>query len=355
MRRPRSFLAVAVTLALAVAGLVLAPVASAAATFTFTMDINSSCLSGTGPASTAHTISLLSADGDVLARDWATSDAYGSWYACFDRAVAPGDKVKAWTGGGSRTVTVPNLTARTNRVTDVVNGRAPAGAALNIYVYHYAALGGSSTSYVWGVFANGSGDYSFDFTPLVNAKGGDYGYTRYVRGSDTFDVNFDFPYMEITRGSPEVSGAVNYGQSATLTLKLSTNAVRGTALVVGDDGNSFYGAFTSAGGSSVRVRKTDKVTGGFASDANITIPDITVSAVASTDIVSGQCMANASYQLYVRKDNYSDSDTRYGTTNASGQFSVDVTSTVNLVAHDWMELTCRYPSGDLVSVDSRIW
>jgi len=354
MRRPRSFLTVAVTLSLAVAGLVLAPVASAAATFTFSMDINSSCVSGTGPASTAHTISLLSAGGDLLWRDWDTSDTYGNWYACFDRPIVPGDKVRAATGSGSRTVTVPNLTARANRVTDVVNGHAPAGAALNIYVYHYTALGGSSTSFVWGVFANGSGDYSFDFTPLVNAKGGDYGYTRYTSGSDTFEANFDFPYMEVARGSAEVSGALNYGQSATLTLKSSTNAVRGTALVVGDNGNGFDGAFTTAGGSSVRARMTDKVTGGFASDADITIPDIAVSAVASTDVVSGQCMANASYALYVRKNDYSDSDTRYGTTNASGQFSVDVTSTVNLASRDWLSLTCRYPSGDRVGVESRM-
>ena len=99
---------------------------------------------------------------------------------------------------------------------------------------------------------------------------------------------------------------------------------------------------------------TDKVTGGFASDADITIPDIAVSAVASTDVVSGQCMANASYALYVRKNDYSDSDTRYGTTNASGQFSVDVTSTVNLASRDWLSLTCRYPSGDRVGVESRM-
>ena len=160
--------------------------------------------------------------------------------------------------------------------------------------------------------------------------------------------------MTVRQANPFVDGNLNRGQVATLTLETAGSAVRGSATVQGSYTGSFSGYFATSTGNSLLPRATDMVIGNFASDATITIPDITLGGVASTDAVTGHCMANRPYQLFARKADYSDYTYRYGTTNGSGNFTVDLSADINVANGDPLQMICMYGNGDRILRDGGV-
>ena len=349
MSRIRTRFVAAMASAVVGSALLSAPVA-AVTPITFNIYVTGTCQNGTGQASTNFTVRLLAPNGDQVGRVTTTSNSSGYWYACFPSPAAPGDKVRATGGGADRTVTIPNLSMNANRVSDVVSGHWIAGTGLVVCANHYTSFN-LSTSVCLGATSSGTGAYSVDFTSDINVHGYDTVSATYTSGSDNFYVQTTFPYMLVTRANAYVEGALNRGQVATLTLKTGTGTVRGSARVQGDAGNYFDGYFFASSGNVVLPRPADKVTGSFASDATITIPDITVTGVASTNVVSGSCMANRPYMLFARKADYSDYAYRYGTTDGSGHISLDLTADINLAKYDPLQFTCMYVNGDRIERD----
>jgi hypothetical protein len=330
-----------------IGALLLATPAAAVTPITFQVYVNGTCQYGTGQASTAFTVRLLDSNGDLIQRMNATSNASGSWYACFSVPGTPGFKVRATGGGVDRTVTIRNLTMKVNRVTDVVSGHWAGSTSLDICITHYTSFTTSSYLCLGGTSAS-NGSYSIDFTPEFNVRGGDNASATYTSGSDTFSVNTTTPYMTVTRGRAYVEGYVNRGSVETLTLRDAGSTLRGSLMFQGDNDGYFDGYLQSAG-TLVLPRVTDKVIGSFASDAMVTVPNIVVTGVASTNVVSGTCMPNRPYNLYARRADYSDSIQRYGTTDGSGHFSQDLTADINLLNGDPLQLTCMFPDGDRIT------
>jgi len=323
-------------------------------TFTFSVYLNNTYLQGSSSfASTLHTVSLLDSSGNPIDRVYVTSDGSGYWSANFDTPVVPTDKVKVSAGGEQRTVTVPRLSIRANRVTDVFFGKAPANALLSLSFAHYPTLDPSSYTYHNAlVTASGGGDWSLDVTVLANMSGSDNASVFYENASgDQFQASATVPYMSVRRGSPALAGDLNVGTTATFELRKSNNDLRATASA---SWYSAYGGiqtfFSDSSGNFVPVRATNKVIGSFATDALITIPAIAFTADVSSDQATGACLPNAPFSLYIRRSDYSASQSRYGTTNGTGALALNL-STWNVQTTDRSLLTCRYAAGDTVAAN----
>ena len=333
---------------LALASALLPAPAAGAVSFTFTISLGYQAVIGSGPPSALHTITLFAPSGEIRAVALVTSDASGYWYAGLDEPVFGGDKVRASALGASRTVTVPGLWMRANRVTDVISGKWMANTVLKVLVTHRPALDYSATYHDRTTTAGPTGTFSIDFTGTVDLKGADTYGAVYMSGPDAFWVSQWIPYMVVRRANTSVEGIVNPAQVVTLTLKDSLGNVRGSATAQGDYLGFFYGDFATGVGEPVLPRKTDRVVGSFGSDANVTVPDIRLSGVAATDVVTGACMAGVPFELFARKADYGDYVYRYGTTDSGGNLTRDLTADVNLAKGDVLRLTCRYTTGDRV-------
>jgi len=346
LRRFRRRLALAVTSALIGAALLPGP-AAAATPITFYITVDGTCQAGMGEPEASFNVRLFAPNGDLVEKLTVTSAVSGYWFACFDHPAGPGDKVRATGGGSDRTVTIPNLTAKGNRVTDKVTGHWIPNTALNVCIVHMTTFSLGMFDCVAGA-SDANGAYSVDFTSTFDVDGGDQAAATYTSGSDEFHVGFTFPYMVATRNDAYVQGTLNPGQEATITLRSGSGNFRGSMTVENGLYLTFEGFFRNSAGSIVRARAGDRVVGTFAGDATLTIPDITASGVPSTDAVTGHCLPNKPFKLFATHANYSDSAYREGTTDASGNFTRDLTADMNLVAGDILELTCRYATGDQV-------
>jgi len=339
---------IALAMTAAVLGVATLPVPALAVTpITFSIQINNSCQYGDGEPNASFVIRLIAKNGDLVERMSTTSNGSGDWSACFTNPATPGDKLRATGGGSDRTVTIPVLTLRANRVSDTVSGKWIPSTGMSVCVTHYTYLS-SQVGACLPDTSDSNGSYSIDFTSQFNVDGGDYVYATYASGSDQFQLTIYVPFMVVSRAEAFVQGALNPGQVATLELQDGATNVRGTAVVQNGNYNAFSGYFRNAAGNYVRPRPGDIVDASFASDAVITIPDITGSGVAATDVVTGHCMPNRPFELFVYKPNYSDTATRYGISDGSGNFSRDFSADINLVSGDRIRVTCRYNTGDLV-------
>jgi hypothetical protein len=322
-----------------------------AATFTFGVYLNNTYSIGFGPPNTAHTVTLYAPGGAVADQIYTTSTGTGQYYANWEVPVIAGSKIKAAAAGDSRTFTVPNLSVRVNRVTDVANGKAPAGSLLSLSMSHNTTLNPSSGIYLNSLpSANSSGDWSIDLTPQVNLTGSDQVSVNWFSSNDDqVQASAIVPYMVARRSSSHLTGAVNLGATATIELRKASNALRGTATAAWTRFMTFEADVVNSSGDTVDVRSGNKLGGSFATDANITIPSISVAGDASSEQVNGLCMPNAPYSVYVRRGDFSASETHYGTTNGTGTLT-SLFMAFNLMLTDKILLTCRYGSGDRVAV-----
>lgn len=330
--------------------------ARAGATFTFIVYVNDTYTYGFGPPNTPHTITLYAPGGAIADVAKVNTDGNGQWTVTWDVPVIRDSKIKAATATASRTLTVPRLTVRANRVTDVVSGRAPSGTALHITFGHYSSLDPTSaTYYAASSTADGSGNFSSDFTAQANMVGRDYVIVSFSNSAgDTFTNGIPVPYMSVRRTSSNVTGALNIGTTATIELRTSANGLRGTASGNwGQLSDIFYSSFVNTDGDLVAVRSTNKVIGSFATDATVTIPSSTLTADASSNQATGSCMANVPFSLFVRRADYSAQTTAYGVTNGSGTFAISLGG-YDVQLADKPLLSCRYPSGDIVQTGGSV-
>jgi hypothetical protein len=332
--------------------LLAAPAAATVIPITFTIFYGSTCVYGTGQASSTFTVWLLTSDGTVISRTSALSDSGGSWHGCFQGSggayVAPGEKVRAKGGGVTRTLAVPNLSMRVNRATDVVSGHWIPNTFVNVCVGHYTSLNVSTPGCLGTTSNVSTGDFAIDFTSTFNVKGLDYYSASYSNGTDNFQVSGNVPFIKVARGNSFVEGTLNPLQVATLTLKDATDTVIATANVQAGPTGQFGGYFVRSGGRQAFPRAGDKVVGSFASDATVVMPDIYITGVAGTDVVSGECAPNRSIHVIAEKQDYSNSAGWYGFADGSGLFSHDFTGSINLAVGDRVRVECRTSTGDLV-------
>ena len=322
--------------------------AAAAPAITVEVFVGDSCMTGTGPSNTAHVVTLRTPGGTVRGSFRTTSDEAGFWGGCFPFAtnvsINGGDRLRIVAGSLARSLTVPRLEPRTNRVTDVISGIARPGATVDIVVEHRASFRQAS-SHEFAVRADAEGRFRVDTTSRVDVLGNDFVVVLYEDGPDAFGALAVAPNMVVGNGSNTVTGSVNNGTDLTLWLRNAS----GVNKAVVTAGPIMFGFFQvsmfRSDGRAAYAEPGDRLIGSFSSDARVRIPSSFLRGDAGTDVIEGRCMANASYELVA--DSLVGRFERFtGTTDAEGRVRRDVTSRMNLRRGYELQLTCLYPTGD---------
>ena len=323
--------------------------ASAAPRFTFEVIAGFPCVSGRGPASEDHVISLRTPDGVLRARALDRSDREGRWHTCFafsgTTSINGGDIVKVRAAGQSRTVVVPDLAPRIDRVGDIVQGAAPAGSVVALRIVHQSSLR-DTTDLEVDVTADADGSYAVDLTTEVDIIGGDGVLAIVPVGDDLFGAVGVAPFVEVGYANNTIFGFMNNGTDLRLVLRDDDASVKARAAA----GPIIFGYFATslfdADGHAVYPLAGDRLTASFASDARLLIPRTVLRADASEDTVSGSCMPGSRYRVSV------DFRPLYGRTGPDGTFHRDLSGSQDVHVGDDLSLTCLYPSGDRLTRQS---
>lgn len=337
----------------------LVPGTALAATPTLIVEIGRDCVAFDGAPNTSHTLWLL--DGsEVLSRRTATSNVDGEGWVCFDYTIASGHKVRIRQAGlTARTMTVPNVSIRADRVTDVVSGNAPAGSQVWIYVDVF-----KTGTYTFSktiervVTASGAGAWTSNLASAGGIRGGDHAWAAIeTAAGDSVVADLWVEHMGVYRGGAYAYGYINRGEVVKVTLRTSAGALRGTSTLtqIYADGDA-KAAFWSASDQLVYVRAGDKVTGSFAGDAALTVPSMKVSGDAAADTVTVSCpgMVGQGVRLYVKPASGSASLERFGVVSAAGTRTWSLGTALDLKLGDYLQATCKTDPGDEVGRAARV-
>jgi hypothetical protein len=323
------------------------------------------CFIAQGPSNANYTLNWRSATGH-LKSSWGDATSDGGYLvppqaACNAARLAVGDTLRVtFTDlGYTRTFSVPTLTMAIDRSTSVASGLAPAGTELQLRVTRadpgddYPAMACTTTA-----LTNSNGAWK---RALQNVNGGPACSPGYrTRGRDAFTAWFTngsgdtlhrsvtAPYVELRLGSSVVSGAVDSGANVTIRETTDTGAVRGTASARGNLEGSFAATLRSSTSSTVAVRPGDRFTGNWAGTVSFDVPNVTISWSSTNGTLSGRCMPNARFGLWVRFHEGGGAG-RVGTTGpAGGTGAIDLSGNP-LGPGDVVTLTCERGLGDEVS------
>jgi hypothetical protein len=140
------------------------------------------------------------------------------------------------------------------------------------------------------------------------------------------------------------------GTGGSVALRTPTGTTRAKALVAWDgiSGNLFDGGtFRSGAGALVSPRVGDKVVSALQPDMRFTIPNLTASASAASDVVHGSCPAHRPLQLTLADGG---STVFVGSTicSAAGTYSYDFTPHADVLVGQRVDVAARLAAGDLV-------
>lgn len=326
-------------------GALAAPAAAMAAIpISVVVITGSQCVSGTAPRNSEVVATLRTPDGHVRGRSLTESDDQGAWGVCFAGAINGGDSLRVVAGGRNRTIAIPRVEPQIDRVNNLIEGMAAPNTPVLAQIAHRKTLK-KSALYQLDTISDGSGRYGFDTTAVFNLRGGDAVTVFTQSGNDLFGAIVLAPFIEVLQANNIVVGTANNGTDLVIELRDAHGNLK--ADVTAGAFPLFFGislfevSLYDDDGSAVYPIGGDQLTATLASDAILVLPRSALVGAASTDVVSGRCMADASYALNAGIETF------YGTTDATGRFTRDVSSRMNLHRGDTLSLTCLYPSGDL--------
>lgn len=335
---------VAATLAVAV----LAPgPALADGPLNMELRLGSRCVTGHKPTDQPVKVKLLRRDGRALeTRQDASTDF--EWRICFrDHVPAAGNRIRLTNGAFVRTVSVPDLTAALDRVTNVVRGRAPAGRTVDL-VYGACDSEGVCAKVLPGpVTANSHGRYRKDLSRSIDIDGSDIVRAIYTNsGGDRFYREGRAPYMTITGPNRFKLSCLPAGTTI-LRLLSPTGALRASKTFHATRGCRTVSGTFRRNGHAVNIHTGDRIRSDFASDARMTWPSPFVAA--SGYDYSGRCLPNVDWHLTIIDG---DSTATYsGQTDADGRFSQ---MGYQLIAPGAaLRLTCESIRGDRVTASGK--
>jgi hypothetical protein len=303
----------------------------------------SECVSGSGPRNAEVVGTLRTPSGHLRGRFLTRTDSDGNWGGCFPGAINGGDGLRIVAGSRDRSIVIPKLEPRIDRVEDLIEGNVSPNAEVSISISHRKSFKKTS-SHFGNATADGNGDYSFDTTGMVNLRGGDVATVVTQNGNDFFGALVIVPHVNVLHANNVVSGTANNGTDLILELRDENGALKANVTAGGVGfflGISFFQVnLFDDDGSAVYPVGGDTLTATLADDAELKIPVSSLNAAASTDIVTGRCMANAPYGLNAGGEIF------YGTTDAEGRLTRDVGNRINLRRGDNLQLICMYRTGD---------
>lgn len=338
---------------------VVAPLPAAGVeTYLFNVRLGTTCVEGTGPASTQLTVRLLSAHGSLQGIALPNTNALGEWSTCqFWDAIDPGDIVSASDGATARGFTVPNLSAKVGRRADVVSGVGPANSSVGIEVSNCQMWDCTLAASVTRA-TSGTGAYARDFTAQYNIRGGDEIDVYWVSNQgDEVHARRTVPYLEVLFDGPDVFGVTHAGAQVTVQLRTAAGTLRAS---ITDIGHSYFGGFggrlRNASGMTVDTAPGNKVSASFSKDARLVVVNPSLLADQFSNVVAGTCYPNQPFYLYAEDPTFqrSPSWTEFaGTTNSVGDFSVNLNtqgseSGFELTGNDLVYVECRTAKGDIL-------
>ncbi|MGZ8771353.1 MAG: hypothetical protein ACXWXJ_10175 [Aeromicrobium sp.] len=317
----------------------------------FFVFLGSECLEGTTNPSRTFEITVKDPNGKIKTRQFTQSDEGGFWFSCFNGRVDAGDTVKTKGTGADRSFAVPNLTIRTNRVTNEVRGTGPANSAVELVLTTCKTYNGASCSEKFkSVPTLSDGSYLTTFNG-PNPRGGDNVSVSWNSDQGDFVTkDKSFENLTVVLGGFErgrFNGVTNEGKTIDLELR-DGGTLRGSATVTGDDFGSFGGRFR-ASNAPVYPRDGDHVTGSLlAGDLNLVIPAVSLQTNVDNDRVSGRCYANQPFAIEAFGDEgFSE---KRGKAGSNGSFNVDMSSgdfaSYDMAPGDTVVLRCRNKQGD---------
>jgi hypothetical protein len=344
-------------LGLALAGSMLATLtvagpAAAATSPTFSVDYSSSCVVVSGPASGVGTFRHLASDNSLLEERAVglnnAGNGAGNAVLCLEDAPVPGQTLWANVEGVTRTLTLPRVSLRIDRSTDVLRGTAPAGTTVKLTVFHYAKLGVGATTVTRTRTASATGAWSTDLTAAVNIVGGDQAAaTHTTSAGDKVTAREISPVLRIWIGRSTFAAGLQTGTGGTVTLRAPSGAVRGSGVVSAVSGQlaEQFGTFTANGLAAV-PRVGDRVSAPFQPSMAFTIPTLTLTVSKATDVVSGACVAGRSMQVRIVYPG--DESSAFFRCPADRTYSVNWSGIIDIIPGYTVEVVTRLPSGDVV-------
>jgi len=286
------------------------------------------------------------------------TDTDGYWSACMQQGVrpmAPGDKVAVtdFETGQKRAFTVPTLTGKVDRGTNVVSGKAPTGTTVEVEAFDFRFdLWGEQYDSVQHVVSN-SGSYSYDFDKAgVDIKGGASVVIRWRTGADVVMVGrFQIaPFVVMSLGQSDFAGASGPNKLAQLTLSRNGGVVaRGNGVGAYGD-SSFYGDFADGDGERYFLKGGEQFSAPVLGAASSwRVPQIAGTANLAADSISGRCFSNGRFVTLAQGSNGLGYGLGYGTAKADGTFTVDLSDQVDIGKGFRIGILCSSPEGDEVS------
>jgi hypothetical protein len=321
----------------------LAPLSAAAAgPPPFIGRIGDCQVNGNGPLSQSVAFTWRAANGRLKSRQTVMTDPGGEWQSRCEpeERVESGDRLSRTISGVTKKLTVPTLTVKVDRITDVVSGRAPAGSALHIEIF--GRLGNAFHDLTVG----GSGTYSQDFTVDQPIFGSDDITVEWQNAAGSrIDVETQAPHVVVYRGESQFQVVTSAGKAVTVQL-LDGATVVGTGTATGP---TFSGDFLDAHREPVVVKAGDTVKAPLvASDADFVVPAVTLAVNTATDVLSGTCLPDGQYLMHVNRRNNDVSDEFGGIADGAGHVSVGFTGFIDIKSGDKARLECHTPAGDIV-------
>lgn len=307
--------------------------------------IGDNCISGFGPARRDVIATLRTPSGDVRARFHSRSDKFGLWGGCFEpdepsTFINGGDQLRIVMGSKARTINVPLITPKIDRVADTIEGTALPRTTVDILIAHRESF--RRTEFFFYTEKTGAdGTFKIDTSADFNLLGFDNVTVLNGRGFDEFRSTTLVPGILVANASNFLTGSANNGRRVVLVLSDRNDHVKAKA----NAGSVQFGLFEVSmfknDGRAAYPTGGDTLTGSFARDAAITIPVSSLEVSAKTDHAQARCMSDAPYMLIVRKRRF------FGTTDSTGRIDRDLSRRIDVQVGDSLNLYCMYPTGDV--------
>jgi hypothetical protein len=330
--------------------------AAAVTPYTLTIYIGGSCIYTQGPASDTFTLHVRDRVGRLVVNRTGHTNSSGYGDTCMPRSIQLYDHVTLTNANQTHSLVVPLLTVKVDRVANVVHGNATPGAHVTVQGYHYPTYSNSTAFGPVVATAGTSGAWSVDFSGIMDFIGSDYFDNSVTTAAgDVIYRDLDASFMSVYGSTNYVYGYASSGQPITIKLSNPSGQPKGIAADVAQPNGFFGGYFLDAKGAATYPIAGDKVKGMFATDALLTMPQTSLHGTASNDQITARCLPHRPFQAY----SYNDSGYSYqfGTTDASGSLTVDMSSgsyaSFNLQAGDYIQVRCKTAKGDEVELDGK--
>ena len=321
-----------------------APVSAGAVKLQISVGIGAFCVSGSGVPRAVHVVSLRTPDDELRSRFRREAGRQGRWLGCFNSVhgtpifINAGDVIKVRVEGQKRRFTVPDIRPRTDRVGDVIRGRGPVGASIQVSVDR-PGFTTDDPGVRRDVRVNGRGRWRLDLSDQYDIRGADGISVALADDGLHVSSNSFAPHIQLDAGGNVLSGAIDPGRTVSFRLVGGDGATRATASASEFFSGTYRVSLQDERGNAVYPRAGDRIESDIAGDGDLAIPDSFLRADASEDRIKARCMPHSEFELFTAGDDFRFFEGRTGDDGT-------LRRSADLGVGDFVELTCRYESGD---------